>query len=80
VLARVGMHHLTSGAAGATWRGNSARVTRTACNERIVRAARADCPCGAIGLLKEEWQERYERDESSEKRKNNKVQRRMSRC
>jgi hypothetical protein len=28
---------------------------------------------------KEEWQERYERDESSEKKKI-KVQRRMSRC
>jgi hypothetical protein len=26
-------------------------VTRTACNRRTVRAARADCPCGAIGLL-----------------------------
>jgi hypothetical protein len=49
--ARVGTHDLTSGAAGATWRGNSARVTRTTCNGRTVRAARADCPCGEIGLL-----------------------------
>jgi hypothetical protein len=55
VLARVGTHDLTSGAAGATWRGNSARVTHTACNGRTVRATRADCPCGAIGLLHFMW-------------------------
>jgi hypothetical protein len=40
----VGTHALTSGAAGATWRGNSARVTHTTCNGRTVHTARADCP------------------------------------